>query len=75
MISDVFILAHKTHKENYFHTSKKRLQAMKNKWKRRQAIFFTVMLKKGGKGKAANSTGAILEQSWIWAAQVNMDQF
>lgn len=58
MISGVFILVHKTCKENYFHISKKRLQAMKNKWKRNQAIFFTVTLNKGAKGKVVNSTEA-----------------
>lgn len=58
VISGVFISVHKTCKEIYFHTSKKRLQAMKNKWKRNQAGFFTVMLNKGGKGNVVNSTEA-----------------
>lgn len=40
VISGVFISVHKTCKENYFHISKKRLQAMKNKLKRNQANFF-----------------------------------
>lgn len=57
MISGVFISVHKTCKENYFHISKKRLQAMKNKLKRNQTnFFFTVMLNKGGKGKVVNET-------------------
>lgn len=60
MISGAFISVHKTCQENDFHASTKRLQAMKNKWKRKQAIFFffTVMLNKGGKGKVINSTEA-----------------
>ena len=58
VISVVFISVHKTCKENYFHTSKKRLQAMKNKRRRNQAIFFTVMLNKGDKGKVVNPTEA-----------------
>jgi len=47
VISGVFISGHKTRKENYFHTSKKRLQTMKNKWKRNQAIFFYSNVEQG----------------------------
>lgn len=47
VISGVFISVHKTFKENYFQISKKRLQAMKNKWKRNQANFFYSNVEQG----------------------------